>query len=64
MTPGKIKQLRKLLHRSQPAFAAIMSVHPITVSRWERGEMVPRAKEIEKLDRLWAFVTKQDEAQG
>lgn len=36
-----IPRLRKLLHMSQAEFARYIGVHPMTVSRWERGETEP-----------------------
>ncbi len=36
-----IPHLRKKLHMSQVAFAKYIGVHPLTVSRWERGETEP-----------------------
>lgn len=36
--PDELKRLREQIGLSQPEFAAELGVHPMTVSRWERGE--------------------------
>lgn len=36
-----VAKLRKKLNMSQHAFAQYIGVHPMTVSRWERGETEP-----------------------
>ena len=37
MTPGDVRKLRKRLGLTQEALAELAGVHPMTVSRWERG---------------------------
>jgi len=39
MSPKQIKQARSQLKLTQPALAAELGVHPISVSRWERGKV-------------------------
>ena len=41
MATQNIPKLRKDLHLNQTQFANLMGVHPITVSRWERGKVAP-----------------------
>lgn len=42
MTPGEIYQIRKQqLGMSQVQFSQLFGVHPLTVSRWERGLLAP-----------------------
>lgn len=42
LTPGKILAIRKELKLTQLQLALLVGVTPITVSRWERGDIVPR----------------------
>jgi transcriptional regulator with XRE-family HTH domain len=37
MTPKKAKQLREKLGLTQVALARKLGVHPMTISKWERG---------------------------
>ena len=39
--PDKIKKARTALGMSQIKFAGILNVHPMTISKWERGESSP-----------------------
>lgn len=41
MNPQDITRTRKLLGLTQEEFARLFDVHPITVSKWERGVSVP-----------------------
>lgn len=36
-----VKQTRRKLRLNQVEFAQLIGVHPITVSKWERGEAIP-----------------------
>ena len=38
MTPAELKAWRAEQGLSQPALAALLGIHEITLSRWERGE--------------------------
>lgn len=46
MTETEILQLRTRLGLSQPQFAQLMGVHPMTVSRWERRELSPTPHQV------------------
>lgn len=37
MSPDDVRKLRKRLGLTQEALAELAGVHPMTVSRWERG---------------------------
>jgi len=37
----EIKRLRQALGLSQPALAALLGTHAMTVSKWERGKLTP-----------------------
>ena len=41
MNAQEIKSLRELLNLNQVQLAQLLGVHPITVSKWERGESAP-----------------------
>lgn len=41
MTPTQIAQLRKELNLGQPQFGQLLGVHPMTISKWERGIISP-----------------------
>ena len=43
MNAHAIKSLRELLNLNQVQLAQLLGVHPITVSKWERGESAPTA---------------------
>ena len=43
MDTVEIRKLREQLGLNQAEFAQLAGVHPITVSKWERGEAVPSA---------------------
>lgn len=36
-----IRQIREHLHLTQVQLAQLLGVHPLTVSKWERGELQP-----------------------
>ncbi len=36
-----VRKIRTNLGLAQPEFGQLFGVHPMTVSRWERGELVP-----------------------
>lgn len=60
MTADQIKSLRLSLYRTQAAFAKIIGVTPVTVSRWEAGTR-PLPVFIEKMEKLKKFSIKQEE---
>ena len=41
MAESEIIKLRNALGLSQPEFAQLFGVHPMTVSKWERGVLIP-----------------------
>jgi putative transcriptional regulator len=41
MNASEIKSIRELLNLNQLQFAQLLGVHPITVSKWERGIATP-----------------------
>lgn len=41
MLPAEITRIRKLLGLTQEQFSRLFDVHPMTVSKWERGESQP-----------------------
>lgn len=41
MTPGEVTALREALRLTQAQFATLLNVHSLTVSKWERGLLVP-----------------------
>ena len=43
MNSFEIQNVRKQLGLNQVQFAQLAGVHPITVSKWERGEATPTA---------------------
>lgn len=47
MTPAELKATRARLGLSQPALARLLGVHPLTVSKWERGlHHIPKMVEL------------------
>ena len=46
MDRSEIQNLRKRLGLNQVEFAQLSGVHPITVSKWERGEASPTPYQI------------------
>jgi putative transcriptional regulator len=49
MNPKEIVATRRLLKLGQIELASLMGVHPMTVSRWERGKVFPTAYQSEML---------------
>jgi len=47
-----IKQMRQTLNLTQADFAKALGVSFSTVSRWEKGEIIPNDKQLEQLDVL------------
>jgi putative transcriptional regulator len=41
VTPQQVAELRDTLGLSQVQLAQLLGVHPLTVSKWERGLLVP-----------------------
>ncbi|MGH7987569.1 MAG: helix-turn-helix domain-containing protein [Candidatus Binataceae bacterium] len=61
MAPEQLKKSRAALGCDQVALARRLGVHPMTLSRWERGFSTIPAP-VEKLIRLW--VNQNREAKG
>lgn len=38
MTPAELQQWRQQAGLSQVGLSALLDVHPLTISKWERGE--------------------------
>lgn len=51
-TPGYIRTLREALGLTQAALAERLGVDAMTVSRWERGTVKPRASAVKAMDKL------------
>ena len=51
MIGERIKALREELGQSQEELAHSVGMHPNTIARWERGELLPRGTSIAKLAR-------------
>ncbi|MEM9754224.1 MAG: helix-turn-helix domain-containing protein [Planctomycetota bacterium] len=51
-TAGRIKSLRHALGLTQQVLATKLGVTPLTVSRWERGQVSPNPQAVKKLRRL------------
>jgi DNA-binding transcriptional regulator YiaG len=63
MTPHQILQLRTTLGLSQVQFAQLFGVHFMTVSKWERGLLLPSAYQLALLNQFaLTSAAKQDEA--
>jgi transcriptional regulator with XRE-family HTH domain len=50
MTPAELNRLRVDLGLSQVQLAQLLGVHPLTVSKWERGLLVPTLHQNALLD--------------
>ena len=62
MTAEQLKRARKALVLEQTELAKRLGVHPMTVSKWERG-ISPIPKATGELVRLWS-ATKRNTAKG
>jgi putative transcriptional regulator len=52
MKPNEIVQLRELLGISQPQLAEMLGVHPMTISKWERGVAEPTPYQTEMMEKF------------
>jgi len=60
MTAPQLKKLRARLGLDQVALARRLGVHPMTVSRWERGVIrIPKATA--ELLKIWAATKQGDQ---
>jgi len=62
MTPSKeqIIEIRRKLDFTQVQLAQLLGVHPLTVSKWERGELKPTAHQHAMMESFRAASTKQE----
>jgi len=51
-TPGRIRAILRAIDRKQVELAIIMSVSPVTVTRWVKGRSVPDPRSREKLEAI------------
>ena len=63
MQPQEIKQLRAKLGLGQTEFAQLFGVHPMTISRWELGTLMPSAYQ-ESLMRDFESATLKNDSVG
>jgi putative transcriptional regulator len=49
-TPAQVRAIRKRLNVSQPVFAALLNVPPVTAISWERGRRQPTGAALRLLD--------------
>ena len=49
-TPAQVRAIRKRLNVSQPVFAALLNIPPVTAISWERGRRQPTGAALRLLD--------------
>jgi len=49
-TPAQVRAIRKRLNVSQPVFAALLNIPPVTAVSWERGRRQPTGAALRLLD--------------
>ncbi|PUB82366.1 MAG: hypothetical protein DBP02_15040 [gamma proteobacterium symbiont of Ctena orbiculata] len=55
MTPKQIKEIRLKARLSQAGLAEVFDTHPMTISKWERGERTPDGAAVAALKAIrWA----------
>ncbi len=55
MSPFVIKKMRKKFRLTQVDLAMYTGVHPMTVSKWERGELNPGGAPLILLRAIWKY---------
>ena len=50
MTPAQVRSIRRQLNVSQPVFAALLNIPPVTAASWERGRRQPTGAALRLLD--------------
>jgi putative transcriptional regulator len=50
LTPSQVRAIRMKLNVSQPVFAAMMNIPPVTAASWERGRRKPTGAALRLLD--------------
>ncbi len=63
MSPHEILQVRTALHLTQGQLAQLVGVHPLTVSKWERGTSGPSPYQAGLLQ-AFSQAARRDEAVG
>lgn len=63
MTPEEIRTVRSRLDLSQVQLAKLLGVHPVTVSKWERGVLTPTPHQIALLQ-SFAKASQEEEKIG
>ncbi len=53
LDPDLIRMLRERIRMTQVQFASLLLVHPITVSRWERGIRAPSRVHVKQMRDKW-----------
>lgn len=61
MTPSEIVAIRQRLGWSQGQLAQVLGVHPLTISRWERGHGAPSPHDAALLGSFGSAAAKQDD---
>lgn len=50
MSPAAVASVRASLHMTQSELSSLLGCHWITISKWERGELIPRAHDCAMLE--------------
>lgn len=50
ITPAQVRAIRKQLNVSQPVFAALLNIPPVTAASWERGRRQPTGAALRLLE--------------
>ena len=50
MTPDRIAAIREGLGLTQAQLAQLLGVHPLTVSKWERGVLTPSSYQVDLIE--------------
>jgi len=50
LTPAQVRAIRARLNVSQPVFAAMMNIPPVTAASWERGRRKPTGAALRLLE--------------
>jgi len=60
MDSTQVKNVRKTLGLTQPLFGQLLGVHPMTVSKWERGELEPSEYQQLLIDEFYKAAKKKE----
>lgn len=61
MTADAISSIRNDLGLSQAKFAELLGVHPVTVSKWERGVLSPNSHQVALIQKFSEASEKNEE---